>query len=287
MHAGICVSSRLLTATKVKYIDYFITVLNTQSVASFPPLAHLLHVPGDPGVQQQIQPLSVVPPGGFHRYEQILRGETLHRPGGSAPPRGAAHRSPLSGEFPEIRRENFSARRRDRRLHRVSAARVTDGDDQHPGHEQTGDRGGGSARCCRGAEGDYWSTGGFPHCDGAGGATASVMDGGKPERTDYNISTVDTQLAADQSASFSGWWPPAALFHWSYKLLRWAGPGPGRANSRFERSGVGGAKQQGGGEASGWRSTWQRAGRPHSACTEVVKHKSQGLSLGRESEDKT
>lgn len=192
--------------------------------------SHLLHVPGDPGVQQELQSLPVISPGGLHRYEQVSRGEMLHRPGGSASPRGAAYRPPLPGQFLEIRGENFPARRRNRWLHRVPAARVSDCDDQHPGHEQTGDRcGGGAGSRCR-AEGAHHSAGGSPHCDGVDGATASGMDRGKSGKlfcSVYNISAAQTQVKAAPSVPFSGW-PPAvwlaALSHSEViNLNKWAG----------------------------------------------------------------
>lgn len=128
---------------------------------------HLLCVPGDPGVQQQLQARPVVPPGGFHRNEQVGLGEMLHRGRGSVAPRGAAHRSPLPGESPDISGENPGARL-GRILFRVSAC-----DHQHPGHEEAGD-------CGCGGERSRWteSRGGgwFPHSVGVDSFTASLMD---------------------------------------------------------------------------------------------------------------
>ena len=159
-------------------------------------MSHLLHVSGDPGVQQQLQSLPVIPPGGFHRYEQVLRGERLHRPGGGASPRRRAYSSPLPGKFPEIRRENFPARRCSPRLHRVSAARVSDRKHQHPGHQQAGHRGDSS-----GTHGASGSGSGFPHCDTLDGFFHKVWKL-------HNISTEQTEVSASVRLSFCVW-PPA------------------------------------------------------------------------------
>lgn len=149
-----------------------------------PAFAHLLPVPGDPGVQQQLQPLSVIPPGGFHRYDQVSGGEMLQRRGRTAAPRGDAYSSSIASQFLEIRRENSPARRC-----RCSwtLPRVSDGQHERPGHQQTGDRGGGAGRALR-------FPGGFPHGGGAEGFTASLTDREASEKLLCGVYRMSTAL---------------------------------------------------------------------------------------------
>lgn len=191
------------------------SALSTEACAP----AHLLHVSGDPGVQQQLQPLTVIPPGGFHRYEQISGGEMLHRQRGGAAPRGGAYSPPIPGQFLEIRRENFPTRRCSWRLLRVSAARVSDGDHERPGHKQTGDRGGsGAGRVFR-------LSGGFPHrvrTGGGGGGPQLRSLTGKHLRRSYIEFTCYVHGAETNGGS-----PCVDELQLSelllYKLHQWAG----------------------------------------------------------------